>query len=159
MRPDHQKCTFYIIKIHIYTRTLVKSTGNITWAFLGEVKVLVAQSCPTLCDPTDCPWDSSGKNTGVGNHSLFQGIFPTEGLNLGLLHCRQILYRLRCQGQAFGGSAGIQKQTLFQVHLLLPRPLWAPYQLILLSHLLTSCCCAEALPHAEPSTAFPVHLE
>ena len=51
--------------------------------------------CSTLCDPTDCPWDSSGKNTGVGNHSLFQGIFPTEGLNLGLLHCRQILYRLR----------------------------------------------------------------
>ena len=29
-----------------------------------------------------CPWDSPGKNTGVGSHSLFQGIFPTRGLNL-----------------------------------------------------------------------------
>ena len=38
-----------------------------------------------------CPWNSPGKNTRVGNHSLLQGIFPTEGLNPGLPHCRQIL--------------------------------------------------------------------
>ena len=38
-----------------------------------------------------CSWDSPGKNTGVGCHALLQGIFPTHGLNLGLLHCR-ILY-------------------------------------------------------------------
>ena len=41
-----------------------------------------------------CPWDSPGKNTGEGGHSLLQGIFPTQGSNPGLLHCRQILYRL-----------------------------------------------------------------
>ena len=41
-----------------------------------------------------CPWDSPGKNTGVGCHFLLQAILPTEGLNLGLLHCRQILYPL-----------------------------------------------------------------
>ena len=35
-----------------------------------------------------CPWDSPGKNTGVGCHALLQGIFPTQGLNSGLLHCR-----------------------------------------------------------------------
>ena len=40
-----------------------------------------------------CPWNSPGKHTGVGSHSLLQGIFPTQGPNLGLLHCRQILYR------------------------------------------------------------------
>ena len=33
-----------------------------------------------------CPWDSLGKNTGVGCHSLFQGIFLTQGFNLGILH-------------------------------------------------------------------------
>ena len=33
------------------------------------------------------------KNTGVGCHALLQGIFLTQGLNLGLLHCRQILYQ------------------------------------------------------------------
>ena len=38
------------------------------------------------------PWDSPGKNTGVGCHFLLQGIFPTQELNPGLLHCRKILY-------------------------------------------------------------------
>ena len=36
-----------------------------------------------------CPWNSPGKNTGVGSHSLLQGIFSTQGSNPGLLHCRQ----------------------------------------------------------------------
>ena len=36
--------------------------------------------------------------TGVGCHSLLQGIFPTQGSNLGVLHCRQILYQLSHQG-------------------------------------------------------------
>ena len=54
----------------------------------------------TLCDPTRllCPWDSPGKNSAVGCHALLQGIFPTQGLNPGLLHCRRILYRLSHQG-------------------------------------------------------------
>jgi len=38
---------------------------------------------------------SPGKKTGVGSHSLLQGIFLTQGLNLGLLYCRQILYHLK----------------------------------------------------------------
>ena len=38
------------------------------------------------------PWNSPGQNTGVGSLSLLQGIFPTQGLNPGLLHCRRILY-------------------------------------------------------------------
>ena len=40
-----------------------------------------------------CPWDSPGKNPGVGCHFL-QGSFLTQGVNMGLLHCRQILYHL-----------------------------------------------------------------
>ena len=40
------------------------------------------------------PWNSPGQNTGVGSLSLLQGIFPTQGSNPGLLHCRQILYCL-----------------------------------------------------------------
>ena len=46
-----------------------------------------------------CPWDSPGKNTRVGCHFLLQGVFPTQGLNQGLLHCRQILYCLSHQTQ------------------------------------------------------------
>ena len=67
--------------------------------------MLVAQLCPTLCDPLDykparflCPRDSLGKNTGVGSHSLLWGIFLTQGSTLGLLHYRQILYCLGHQG-------------------------------------------------------------
>ena len=40
------------------------------------------------------PWDFQGKSTGVGCHFLLQGIFPTQGLNPGLSHCRQTLYCL-----------------------------------------------------------------
>ena len=43
------------------------------------------------------PWDSPGKNIGVGSHSLLQGIFLTQWLNLGLLQCRWILYHLSHQ--------------------------------------------------------------
>ena len=58
-----------------------------------------AQSCLTLCKPMlPCPWNPPGKNTGVGCHFLLQGIFPTQGLNPGLLHCRQILYHLSHKG-------------------------------------------------------------
>ena len=39
-----------------------------------------------------------GQNTGVGSHSLLQGIFPTQGLKPGLPHCRQILYQLSHKG-------------------------------------------------------------
>ena len=57
------------------------------------VLCLVAQSSLTLR-----PHDSPGKNTGVGCHALLQGIFPTQGSNWGLLHCRQILYQLNYEG-------------------------------------------------------------
>ena len=65
---------------------------------LSAVLCLVAQSCSILCNPMDCsPSDSSvhgdslGKNTGVGCHALFKRIFPSQGSNPGLPHCRQIL--------------------------------------------------------------------
>ena len=72
------------------------------------VLCLIAQLCPTLCDPMDCSrpgssvhGDSLGKNTGVGCHALLQGIFPTQGLNPGLPHCKQIIYQLSYQGNPY----------------------------------------------------------
>ena len=44
------------------------------------------------------PQNSPGKNTGVSSPSLLQEIFLTQGLNLSLLRCRQILYHLSHQG-------------------------------------------------------------
>ena len=68
---------------------------------LLESESEVVQSCPTLCHPIDCNLpgssvhgDPPSRNTGVGFHALLQGIFPAQGLNPGLPHCRQILYLL-----------------------------------------------------------------
>ena len=44
------------------------------------------------------PWNSPGKNTGLSSLSLLQGIFPSQGSNPGLPHCRQILYHLSHKG-------------------------------------------------------------
>ena len=61
-----------------------------------------------------CPWNSPGKNTGVNCHFLLQGIFPTQGSNLSLLHCKQILYHLSHQGSPIGKKwTYTEKNTLF----------------------------------------------
>ena len=64
------------------------------------MKVKVTQSCLTLCDPTNLysPWNSPCQNTGMHSLSLLQGIFPTQGSNSGLPHCRRILYQLSHKG-------------------------------------------------------------
>ena len=69
-------------------------------------KVLVAQSCLTFCDPLDGSLLGSSVH-GIFqarilewvDHSLLQGIFPIQGLNPGLLHCRQILIPSEPQGK------------------------------------------------------------
>ena len=73
------------------------------------VCVLVTQSCPAPYDPMDySPPNSSvhgilqARNTRVSSHFLLQGIFLTQGLNLDLLHCRQILYHLSHQRSSMG---------------------------------------------------------
>ena len=70
-----------------------------------EVKALDTQSCLTFCNPMDCsPLGSSVHGITQAKilewvaYFLLQGIFPTQGSNPGLLHCRQTLYRLSYQG-------------------------------------------------------------
>ena len=83
------------------------------------------QSSPTLGNPMDCSLpgssdhgDSPGKNTGVGCHSLLQGIFPTQGLKPSLLHCRTILYWLSQWGST------LLSLFLFRVPSLRQQLLW-----------------------------------
>ena len=80
-----------------------------------EYLCLIIQSCPTVCDPVACGpqgfsihGDSPGKNTGVGCHALLQGIFPTQGLNPGLTHCRWVL--LECLLVPFTFSLALLSQ-------------------------------------------------
>ena len=60
------------------------------------MKVKVSESHSVVSDPMD--YTVPGQNTGVGSLSLLQEIFPTQGSNPGLPHCRQILYQLSHKG-------------------------------------------------------------
>ena len=83
----------------------------------NKVKV---KSCLTLCDTMDCSLPGSsvhgifpGKNTGVGCHFLLLEIFPTQGLNLGLMHCRQMLYNLSHQRRLWKKVPMFNEMTIF----------------------------------------------
>ena len=68
----------------------------VKWKLLSHVRLFATHGL----EPTRlfCPWNSPGKNTGMGSLSFLQGIFPTQGSNLGLPQCRWILYHLSHQG-------------------------------------------------------------
>ena len=74
----------------------MQSEENLWVSLVAEIskQMLVTQSYPTLAIPwtvarqASLSVESPGKNTGVGSHSLLQGISPTQGSNSSLLHCR-----------------------------------------------------------------------
>ena len=74
---------------------------------------IVSQEVTTWHLCTRLFWNSPGKNTRVSSHSLLQGIFPTQGSNPGLLHCRQILYQLSHQGRIKNKKQMCASQQLF----------------------------------------------
>ena len=99
---------------------------------------LVIQSCPTLwrtgpwtgphgLQPARflCLWNSLGKNTRVGIRFLLQGIFPAQGSNPGILHCRQIPYRLSHQG-----SPRIAEVRIKEIILMSPDSCIFPYLVV-----------------------------
>ena len=66
-----------------------------------------------------CPWDSPGRNTGVGGHALLQGIFPTQGLNLCLfylLHWQVDYLPLRPLGSPISTVLQINHPESYTVH-------------------------------------------
>ena len=67
------------------------------------------------------PWNSPGQNTGVGSHSLLQGIIPTQGSNPGLPHCKWILYQLSQQGSPPLSWSSHYINGLFNTSILLSR--------------------------------------
>ena len=81
--PTGKSCILYIVIV------IMKSLSRVR--FFATPWTVANQGPPSM----DCP----GRNTGVGCHFLLQGIFPSQGLNPGLPHCRQILYHLSHQGR------------------------------------------------------------
>ena len=77
-----------------------KHSSKVKWKPLSHIRLFVT---PVISDSLwphglYSPWNSPGQKTGVGSLSLPQGIFPTQGSNPGLPHCRQILYQLSHKG-------------------------------------------------------------
>ena len=92
------------LKIHVHSQEILKSQNNSgkgkqSWrAHTSGFENIIKLQWPSRFL---CPWDFPGKNTGVGCHFLLQEIFPTEGVNPGLPHCKQTLYRLSHQGSFY----------------------------------------------------------
>ena len=85
-RPDISICS------------LICASGSVSHSVMSDsVLPHVARQAPL------CPWNSPGKDPGVGCHFLLQGIFLTQGSNPGLLHCRRVLYLLSPQGSQGSG--------------------------------------------------------
>ena len=67
--------------------------------YIYVVYTKLSESCSVMSNSLEphglySPWNSPGQNTRVGSFSLLQGIFPTQGSNQGLVHCKLILYQL-----------------------------------------------------------------
>ena len=83
--------TFNTLLLYFLEKEMAAHSSILAWRTpWTEEPAAVAkslQSCPTLCNiwTVACPWNSPGKSTGVGCHFLLQWVFPTQGLNLGLL--------------------------------------------------------------------------
>ena len=84
------------MRIHLPKRALCP-TKDVLQAQPCKVKVKVTQLC-LWPHALYSQWNSPGQNAGVGSLPLLQGIFPTQGSNPGLLHCRWILYQLSHKG-------------------------------------------------------------
>ena len=80
------------------------------------------------------PWNSPGQNTEVGSQSLLRGIFPTQGLNPGLPHCRQVLYQLSHQGNPGNQQSQIIWIQIPALNSVWPwESWWPPWSLVSLS--------------------------
>ena len=103
---------FFVLTLYPTTlpNSLIRSSNFLVvfLRFSMYVVCLVAQLCPTICDSMDCNppgssvlWILQARILEWVAMPSFRGIFPTQGLNPGLPHCRQILYHLRHQGSLF----------------------------------------------------------
>ena len=104
--PEHLRWPWWHQDVWRRMQEKGKGDGASTLSFITYsslyvcVCVLVAQSCLTLCDPMHCSPPGSSVH-GILQARILEWVaipFPTQGLNLGLLHCRQMFYHQSHQG-------------------------------------------------------------
>ena len=94
---DTQSCPTFCDSMD-YTVHGILQTRILEWVAFPFSRGSSQPRSPTLqVDSLPAEPQGKPKNTGVGSLSLLQGIFPTQELNQGLLHCRWILYQLSYQ--------------------------------------------------------------
>ena len=101
--PQHSLTAFLVaISMQMFTSFSV----SVHWKSERESRSVVS----SFLSPRGLysPFNSLGQSTGVGSHSLLQGIFPTQGSNPGLPHCRRILYQLSHKAQALIATSPIK---------------------------------------------------
>ena len=86
--------TYIFLIVKVITIVRHKMQKRIKLVFESESDSRSVVSASLRPHGLNSPWNSPGQNTGVGSLSLLQGIFPTQGLNPGLPHCRWILYQM-----------------------------------------------------------------
>ena len=96
--PIKQQFLFFLFPQPLVTTTLLLNLTALYTSYRWKWRLL-SHIRPFATAWTIQSLYSQGQNTGVGSLSLLQQIFPTQGLNRGLLHCRQILYQLSHQGR------------------------------------------------------------
>ena len=101
--PPYQ---IYYVSLSEYVFRILDDFGEPVVTQYFKYMYLESECCSVVSDSLqphrlDSPWNSPGQNTAVGSLSLLQGIFPTQGSNQGLLHCRRILYQLSYQGSPY----------------------------------------------------------
>ena len=94
-------------------KLILKVTWNAKWKWSKSHSVMSDSLQP---HGLHIPWNFPGQNTGVGSLSLLQGIFPIQGSNPGLPHCKQILYQLSHKGSPMQCN-GMQRTLKNQVYL------------------------------------------
>ena len=154
-------------------KAFVSSSVKFCTPYRNGSASFLTQSCVVLvsfsCLPDSFfPWNSPGQNTSMCSHSLLLGIFLTQGSNPGLLHCRQILYRMNHQQAHFLIllSVSFTSSSLFCSCLSLPvltrqiattnpslryMPLQPPF-----THL-SAAYPSQFLPSNTPATSLPPH--
>ena len=96
------ECVLIRIRLTSLQHTLLQVLAGTDGGFKSS-SLCVCESCSVVSDSLwphglYSTWNSPSQNTGVGSLSLLQGIFSTQGLNPGVLHCRLILSQLSYQG-------------------------------------------------------------
>ena len=92
------RCTSYTW-VSVKLSVIISNTLSTPSSLFSFWKKSESESCSVMSNSgLQSPWNSPVQNTGMGSLSLLQGIFPTQGSNSGLLHCRRILYQLGHKG-------------------------------------------------------------